>query len=54
MNREEIIWRIKRNRNTKKEAITLIADFLDIKTKQAEQIYKEEFEIDKLDKSKEK
>ena len=44
MNKEEVIKLIKRNKNTRKEAITLIADFLAIKKNEAEQIYIEEFE----------
>lgn len=43
MSREEIICLIKRNKNTKAEAITLIADFLVTTKKKAEQIYEEEF-----------
>ena len=44
MNKEEVIKLIKRNKNPRKEAITLIADFLVINKKQAEKIYAEEFE----------
>ena len=44
MNRKEVIWLIKRNKNTKAEAIRLIADFLVISKEQAEKIYDEEFE----------
>ena len=44
MNRQEIIALIKRNQNTKREAIILIADFLVISRKKAEKIYEEEFE----------
>ena len=42
MNRKEVIWLIKRNRNSKKEAIRLIADFLVTTKEVAEQIYEEE------------
>ena len=44
MNRKEVIWMIKRNRNSRKEAIILIADFLVIGKKEAKKIYEEEFE----------
>ena len=44
MNRKEVIWLIKRNRNSKKEAIRLIADFLVATKEEAEKIYEEEFE----------
>jgi hypothetical protein len=44
VNRKEIIALIKRNKNTKKQAITLIADFLVISKRKAEKIYEEEFE----------
>lgn len=44
MNRKEVIERIKRNKNTKREAITLIADFLVVKRDEATRIYQEEFE----------
>ena len=44
MDRQEVIWMIKRNRNKKSEAITLISDFLVISREKAEQIYREEFE----------
>ena len=43
MNRKEVIWRIKRNKNSRKEAITLISDFLDITKEEAVKIYEEEF-----------
>ena len=43
MNRQEIIALIRRNKNTKREAIVLIADFLVKTRKEAEQIYQEEF-----------
>lgn len=43
MNKKEIIALIKRNKNKKREAITLIADFLVITRRMAEQIYEEEF-----------
>ena len=44
MNRKEVIWLIKRNKNTKREAIRLIADFLVTTKEKAEKIYEEEFE----------
>ena len=44
MNREEVIWRIKRNKNSKHEAIRLIADFLVITREEEKKIYEEEFE----------
>ena len=44
LNLEEVVDLIKRNRNTKKEAIVLISDFLAITKKEAEKIYKKEFE----------
>ena len=44
MNREEVIWRIKRNKNSKNEAIRLISDFLVITRAEAKKIYEEEFE----------
>ena len=44
MNRKEIVWLIKRNRNTRKEAIILISDFLVTTMEEAEKIYQEEFE----------
>lgn len=43
MNRKEVIALIKRNGNTKKEAIRLIADFLVTTKRKAEKIYAEEF-----------
>ena len=43
MNRKEVIWLIKRNRNSKKEAIILISDFLVTTKEIAEKIYEEEF-----------
>lgn len=43
MNRKEVIWLIKRNKNTKKEAIRLIADFLVTTREMAKKIYEEEF-----------
>ena len=43
MNKEEVIKLIKRNKNPRKKAITLIADFLVISKEQAEKIYEEEF-----------
>lgn len=44
MNREEVIWLIKRNKNKKAEAIRLIADFLVTTREMAKKIYEEEFE----------
>lgn len=44
MNRKEVIRLIKRNRNTRKEAIILISDFLVTTMEEAEKIYQEEFE----------
>ena len=44
MNRDEIIKRIKKNKNSRRDAIILIADFLVISKKDAEKIYIEEFE----------
>ena len=44
MNKEEVIKLIKRNKNPRKEAITLIADFLVISKEKAEKVYEEEFE----------
>lgn len=44
MNKQEVITLIKRNQNPRKEAITLIADFLATDIKTAEKIYIEEFE----------
>ena len=43
MNRKEIIQLIKRNGNSRKEAITLISDFLVIDKEEARKIYEEEF-----------
>jgi hypothetical protein len=44
MNRKEVISLIRRNKNTRKEAIVLISDFLVISRKDAKKIYAEEFE----------
>lgn len=44
MNKDEVIKLIKRNRNTKSEAVTLISDFLAISKSDATEIYREEFE----------
>ena len=44
MNRKEVIRLIKRNRNSRKEAIILISDFLVTTMEEAERIYVEEFE----------
>ena len=43
MNRKEVIRLIKRNRNSKHDAIILIADFLVTTMEEAEKIYEEEF-----------
>ena len=43
MNRKEVIRLIKRNRNTRKEAIILISDFLVTTREEAKKIYEEEF-----------
>ena len=43
MNREEVIWLIKRNNHNKKTAIRLIADFLVTTREEAKKIYEEEF-----------
>ena len=43
MNREEVIWIIKRNKHNKNEAIRLISDFLVITREEAKKIYEEEF-----------
>lgn len=43
MNRKEVISLIRRNKNSRKEAIILIADFLVTTLKKAEKIYEEEF-----------
>lgn len=43
MNRKEVIRLIKRNKNTRKEAIILISDFLVTTMEEAEKIYQEEF-----------
>ena len=42
MNKEEIIFRIKRNKLSKREAIILLSDFLGIKKADATKIYEEE------------
>ena len=44
MNRKEVIWLIKRNKNSKNEAIILISDFLVTTMEEAKKIYEEEFE----------
>ena len=44
MHYEEVIWLIKRNKNTKKKSIILISDFLNITKEEAEKIYEEEIE----------
>jgi hypothetical protein len=44
LNKEEVIKLIKRNKNPRNEAITLIADFLVLDKEEAEQIYIKEFE----------
>ena len=43
MNRKEVVWLIKRNKNTKAEAIRLIADFLVTTREIAKKIYEDEF-----------
>ena len=43
MKRKEVIRANKRNRNSRKEAIILIADFLVTTKEEAKQIYEEEF-----------
>ena len=43
MNRKEVIALIKRNKNKRKEAIRLIADFLVTTKRKAEKIYDDEF-----------
>lgn len=40
---DEVIARIRRNKNPKKEVIILIADFLGTNVYEAEKIYREEF-----------
>ncbi len=42
MNKEEILRSIRINKHTKREAITLISDFLVISKKEAKKIYDEE------------
>lgn len=44
MNRKEVIFIIKRNKHTKRDAIILIADFLVTTREKAKKIYEEEFE----------
>ena len=44
MNKDEVIKLIKRNRNTRREAIVLISDFLAISKSDAIKIYQEEFD----------
>ena len=44
MSKDEVIKLIKRNKNTKQEAIVLISDFLYIRKSDAVRIYREEFE----------
>lgn len=44
MDYEEVIKLIKRNKNSKSEAIILISDFLAISKQEADKIYQEEFE----------
>ena len=43
MNKEEVLSLIKRNKNTKREAVVLIADFLVKSKKEAEEIYNKAF-----------
>ena len=47
MNRKEIIELIRRNKNPKYQAVTLISDFLVKSKEKAIEIYEEEFENDK-------
>ena len=44
MNKEEVIFMIKRNNHPKHKAIIYISDFLDISKEKAKKIYEEEFE----------
>ena len=44
MDREELFYRIRKNKNKKQEAIVLIADFLVTTREKAKKIYEEEFE----------
>jgi hypothetical protein len=44
MNKQEVFALIRRNKNTRKEAIKLIADFLVIDKNRATKIYEREFE----------
>lgn len=44
MEKKELIARIKRNRNKKREAIVLISDFLVKSREEAKKIYEEEIE----------
>lgn len=44
MDKEELFWLIRRNKNKKQEAIVLIADFLVTTREKAKKIYEEEFE----------
>lgn len=45
MSLDEVIWMIKRNKHTKKDAIMYISDFLNIDKKSAEKIYFNEFGV---------
>lgn len=51
MTKQEVISLIKRNKNTKREAITLISDFLVTTRARAKQIYQEEFENNEISKN---
>ena len=44
MSKKEVFWLIRRNKLTKREAVTLLSDFLVTSRKIAEKIYEEEFE----------
>lgn len=44
MNKDEVIKMIKRNNHKKRDAVIYISDFLQITKKEAEKIYREEFE----------
>lgn len=49
MTKNEVIKLIKRNRNTKQEAIVLISDFMVTSRERAKKIYEEEFERERDD-----
>lgn len=44
MDKKELFYRIRRNKNKKQEAIVLIADFLVTTREEAKIIYEQEFE----------